>query len=79
MRISKETIHHLIESMPDNELNEVANFIGYLKMKRDNACKPFETDVYEVTDPDEEDQLLRALNENNPLLSEEDINRMIGQ
>lgn len=79
MRISKETIHHLIEGMHDNELNEVANFIGYLKLKRDNASTQFETGVYEVTDPEEEEQLLRALNDDNPILSEEEINRMIGQ
>ena len=38
-----------------------------------------ETDCYEVTDPDEEKQLLKALNENNPILSEEEIKNKLGK
>ncbi|MBP2242367.1 hypothetical protein J2Z40_002941 [Cytobacillus eiseniae] len=33
---------------------------------------------YEVTDPEEEKQLSAAINENNPILSEEEIEKMIG-
>lgn len=36
-----------------------------------------EPNVYEVTDPDEENQLLKALEDINPVLSEEEINRML--
>jgi hypothetical protein len=32
---------------------------------------------YEVTDSDEEKQLIEALNENNPILSEEEIKKML--
>jgi hypothetical protein len=32
-------------------------------------------DCYEVTDPEEEKQLMEALNENNPILTEEEIKR----
>ncbi len=35
-------------------------------------------DCYEVTDAEEENELLRALNDDNPVLSEEEINRMLG-
>lgn len=34
-------------------------------------------DCYEVTDPDEEKRLIAALNENNPILSEEEIKKML--
>ncbi|WLR41562.1 hypothetical protein LC087_11765 [Bacillus carboniphilus] len=34
-------------------------------------------DYYEVTDPEEEKQLRVSLNENNPLLSDEEINSML--
>lgn len=36
MSISKETIYRLIADSPQQELEEVADFIGYLKMKREN-------------------------------------------
>lgn len=32
---------------------------------------------YQVTDPDEEKQLLKALEEDNPILSEEEIKKML--
>lgn len=79
MRVTQQTIYSRVEGLGDNELNEVANFIGYLKMKRDNAFLHLKTDVYEVADPEEEAQLVRALNESNPLLTEEEINTMLGQ
>lgn len=34
-------------------------------------------DCYEVTDPEEEKQLMAALNENNPILTEEEIQKML--
>ncbi|WP_247106316.1 hypothetical protein [Halalkalibacter sp. APA_J-10(15)] len=37
------------------------------------------SDCYEVTDTEEENQLLQALENDNPLLSEEEINKMLGQ
>lgn len=37
MSVSKETIYKLIAEIPQNELEEVADFIGYLKMKRENS------------------------------------------
>jgi hypothetical protein len=33
--------------------------------------------IYEVTDPDEEEQLLKALNQNNPIVSEDEITKML--
>jgi hypothetical protein len=35
-------------------------------------------DIYEVTDPDEEEQLLKALNLNNPIMSDDEIIKMLG-
>lgn len=32
---------------------------------------------YEVTDPEEEKQLMAALDENNPILTEEEIKKML--
>ncbi len=37
-----------------------------------------DTSVYEVTDPEEEKQLLQALNKNNPILSDKKIDSMLG-
>ncbi|WP_227937180.1 hypothetical protein [Alkalihalobacillus deserti] len=37
-----------------------------------------ETDCYEMTDPEEEEQLLIALNEANPILSGKEINKILG-
>ncbi len=34
-------------------------------------------DGYQVTDPDEEKQLLKALEEDNPVLSEDEIKKML--
>lgn len=34
-------------------------------------------DCYEVTDPEEEKRLVEALNENNPILSDEEIKKML--
>lgn len=34
-------------------------------------------DCYEVTNPEEEKQLMAALNKNNPILSEEEIKKML--
>jgi hypothetical protein len=36
MSISKETIYRLIANIPQQELEEVADFIRYLKMKHEN-------------------------------------------
>lgn len=47
----------------------------FLLMEVENAK---EADCYEVTDPEEEKQLLKALNEQNPILSEDEINRILG-
>lgn len=38
-----------------------------------------EPNVYEVTDPDEEKQLLNALEFNNPVLDDKEINRILGE
>lgn len=38
----------------------------------------YETDYYEVTDPEEERKLMKALYEDNPILSEEEINKLLG-
>ncbi len=35
--------------------------------------------IYEVTDPEEEKQLLQALNKNNPILSDKEIDSMLGK
>lgn len=37
-----------------------------------------EPNMYEVTDPDEEHHLLKALEHENPVLSEAEITRMLG-
>jgi hypothetical protein len=34
-------------------------------------------EIYEVTEPDEEIQLLKAMNLNNPIVSEEEITKML--
>lgn len=47
----------------------------FLLMEVENAR---EADCYEVTDPEEEKQLLKALNGPNPILSEDEINRILG-
>lgn len=81
LRVTKKTLHNLIDGMQDSDsdLAEVANFIGYLKMKRDNELSFSENFAYEVTDLEEEELLLNALNGDNPALTEEEINKMLGQ
>jgi hypothetical protein len=37
MSVSKETLYKLIAEIPPQEVEEVADFIGYLKMKRENS------------------------------------------
>ena len=37
-----------------------------------------DANVYEVTDPEEEKQLLQALNKNNPILSDKEVDSMLG-
>jgi chorismate mutase len=37
-----------------------------------------EPNGYEVTDPEEEKQLLKALREDNPIVDDEEINRLLG-
>ncbi|MFC4600234.1 MULTISPECIES: DUF2281 domain-containing protein [Cohnella] len=37
MSVSKETIYKLIAEIPPQDIEEVADFIGYLKMKRENS------------------------------------------
>jgi chorismate mutase len=37
-----------------------------------------EPDGYEVNDPDEEKQLLNALRDENPILDDDEINRLLG-
>ncbi|GIP58902.1 DUF2281 domain-containing protein [Paenibacillus woosongensis] len=37
MRITKETLYKLIADIPEKDLEEVVDFIGYLKMKRENG------------------------------------------
>ena len=46
----------------------------YLLMEVEEVSKD---DRYQVTDPDEERQLLKALEEDNPILSEEEIKKML--
>ncbi|RSK28841.1 hypothetical protein EJF36_19260 [Bacillus sp. HMF5848] len=46
----------------------------FLLMEVEDAS---DSDCYEVTDPDEEEQLLAALNDNNPLLTDEEIKAML--
>lgn len=36
MRVTKETLYKLIEDISPQDMEEVADFIGYLKMKREN-------------------------------------------
>ncbi|MNJ57982.1 hypothetical protein D3C77_535940 [compost metagenome] len=36
MSVSKETLYKMIAEIPQQEVEEVADFIGYLKMKREN-------------------------------------------
>lgn len=38
-----------------------------------------ESNVYEVTDPHEEEQLLKALELDNPILDDEEINKVLGE
>jgi hypothetical protein len=45
----------------------------YLLMEVEEVSKD---DGYQVTDPDEEKQLLKALEEDNPILSEDEIKKM---
>lgn len=35
MSVTKETLYKLISDIPPQDLKEVADFIGYLKMKRE--------------------------------------------
>ncbi|MBN8193415.1 hypothetical protein JI667_14790 [Bacillus sp. NTK074B] len=46
----------------------------YLLMEVEEVSKD---DRYQVTDPDEERQLLKALEEDNPILSKEEIKEML--
>jgi hypothetical protein len=46
----------------------------YLLMEVEEVSKD---DRYQVTDPDEERQLLKALEEDNPILSEKEIKNML--
>jgi hypothetical protein len=46
----------------------------YLLMEVEEVSKD---DGYQVTDPDEERQLLKALEEDNPILSEKEIKNML--
>ncbi|WP_226672103.1 hypothetical protein [Rossellomorea aquimaris] len=46
----------------------------YLLMEVEEVSKDHH---YQVTDPDEERQLLKALEEDNPILSEEEIKKML--
>ncbi|UJF33829.1 DUF2281 domain-containing protein [Paenibacillus hexagrammi] len=36
MSVTKETLYKLISDIPPQDMEEVADFIGYLKMKREN-------------------------------------------
>jgi len=36
LRVTKETLYKLIEDISPQDMEEVADFIGYLKMKREN-------------------------------------------
>lgn len=36
MSISRETLYKLIANIPPQDIEEVADFIGYLRMKREN-------------------------------------------
>lgn len=38
MSVSKETLYKMIAEIPQQEVEEVADFIGYLKMKRENSA-----------------------------------------
>ena len=37
MSMSKETLYKMIAEIPQQEVEEVADFLGYLKMKRENS------------------------------------------
>lgn len=37
MSVSKETLYKMIAEIPAQDVEKVADFIGYLKMKRENA------------------------------------------
>ncbi|WP_156418712.1 hypothetical protein [Lentibacillus amyloliquefaciens] len=39
----------------------------------------YETNSYEVTDPEEERKLKKALKDDNPILSDEEMNKMLGK
>jgi chorismate mutase len=48
----------------------------FILLEVDDVKEPY---GYEVTDPDEEKQLLRALHSNNPVLDEEEISRLLDE
>ncbi|KYH35311.1 hypothetical protein CLTEP_07150 [Clostridium tepidiprofundi DSM 19306] len=39
MNTAKEILFNLIEEIPENEISEVIDFIGYLKTKREKEFK----------------------------------------
>ena len=47
----------------------------FLLFEADQVKEP---DGYEVNDPDEEKQLLNALRDENPILDDDEINRLLG-
>jgi hypothetical protein len=47
----------------------------FLLFEADQVKEP---DGYEVNDPDEEKQLLNALRDENPILEDDEINRLLG-
>jgi hypothetical protein len=60
--------------------NSIAAFIHQSQERKSPLMKveKFRNDNgYQATDPDEEKQLLKALEEDNPILSEEEIKKML--
>ena len=69
------------ENRPPSFQREIQSGHSYIQVGRRFLLLEVEEvsnhDCYEVTDPEEEKQLMAALNENNPILSEEEIKAMI--
>jgi len=60
------------------ELGNTYIQVGNQKYLLMEVNEVYGSDSYQVTDPEEEKKLLKALNEKNPILTDRDIQKMLG-
>lgn len=60
------------------ELGNTYIQVGNQKYLLMEVNEVYGSDSYQVTDAEEEKKLLKALNENNPILTDRDIQKMLG-